>query len=77
MNSCTNSFFMYEFMCEFVKEFFHEFRAQIYARNSYEFFARKIGHVTNGLYCILEFTQKKDYIMQLTVSRFYSHQAIA
>ena len=25
MNSCTNSFFVYEFMCEFVKEFFRNF----------------------------------------------------
>ena len=43
---------------------FHEFRARIQVRNlykfarirtnSYEFFARKIGYVTNGLYCMFQ-----------------------
>ena len=46
---------MCEFACEFVKEFFtnfvHEFKYEIHT-NSYEFFARKISYVTNGLCCI-------------------------
>ena len=51
-------FFLYEFKCKFsrkfvkvfftnfVHEFMHEIRVILY-----EFFGRKIGHVTNGLYC--------------------------
>ena len=46
--------FMREFAHEFVDEFFanfvHEFKYEI-RTNSYELFARKIGYVTNGLYC--------------------------
>ena len=45
--------FMCEFVCEFVKEVFmnfvNEFKYEI-RTNSYEFFARKIGYVMNGLY---------------------------
>ena len=43
MNSCTN-FFM---------NFVHKFKYEIVwiRTNSYEFFAWKIGYVTNGLYC--------------------------
>ena len=46
--------FMREFAHEFVHEFFanfvHEFKYEI-RTNSNEFFARKIGYVTNGLWC--------------------------
>ena len=53
--------FVYELMCEFarefVKEFFtnfvHEFKYEI-RTNSYEFFARKNGYVTNGLFIPLQ-----------------------
>ena len=49
--------FMCEFVCKFVKEFFtnfvHEFKYEI-CMSSYEFSARKICFVTNGLYCTQE-----------------------
>ena len=42
---------MHKFMCEFADaNLVHEFKYEI-RMNSYEFFARKIGYVTNGLYC--------------------------
>ena len=40
----------YEFVHEFFANFVHEFKYEI-RTNSYGFFARKIGYVTNGLYC--------------------------
>ena len=43
--------FMHEFDDEFFANFVHEFKYEI-RTNSYEFFAGKIGYVTNGLYCI-------------------------
>ena len=47
--------FMREFAHKFVDEFFanfvHEFKYEI-RTNSYEFLVRKIGYVTNGLYCM-------------------------
>ena len=42
--------FAHEFVDEFFTNFVHEFKYEIHT-NSYEFFARKIGYVTNGLYC--------------------------
>ena len=54
--------FVDEFFANFVHEFFanfvHEFKYEI-RTNSYELFARKIGYVTNGLYCILHFCLRK------------------
>ena len=41
--------FAHEFVDEFFANFAHEFKYEIRA-NSYEFFARKIGYVTNSLY---------------------------
>ena len=41
---------MHEFVDEFFANFVHEFKYEI-RTNSYELFARKIGYVTNGLYC--------------------------
>ena len=38
-------------MDEFLANFMHKFKYEIHT-NLYEFFARKIGYVTNGLYCI-------------------------
>ena len=46
----TNVIFAHEFVDEFFVNFVHEFKCEI-RTNSYEFFARKIGYVTNGLYC--------------------------
>ena len=46
-------------ICE---EIFHEFRTLIYVRNSYEFFARKVGYVTNGLYCTWTYSGGKILI---------------
>ena len=43
--------FAHEFVDEFFANFVHEFKYEI-RTNSYEFFARKIGYVTNGLYGI-------------------------
>ena len=40
---------MDEFFANFVYEFKYEIRTN--SHNSYEFFKRKIGYVTNGLYC--------------------------
>ena len=43
---------MHEFVDEFFVNFVHEFKYEIRVRtNSYEFFVRKIGYVTNGLHC--------------------------
>ena len=42
--------FAHEFVDEFFANFVHEFKYEIHT-NSYELFARKIGYVTNGLYC--------------------------
>ena len=44
---------MREFEDEYFANFVHEFKYEI-RTNSYEFFARKIGYVTNGLYCIAQ-----------------------
>ena len=49
--------FMREFAHEFVDEFFTNFVYEIRTK-SYEIFARKIGYVTNGLYCILKMSRK-------------------
>ena len=56
---------MYEFVYEFVYEFFanfvHEFKYKICtnSRIRRNFFARKIGYVTNGLYCNCTIKLKK------------------
>ena len=50
MNSRTNSWTIFSrISCANLSTKFARIRA-----NSYEFFARKIGYVTNGLYCIIE-----------------------
>ena len=53
--------FMREFARKFVDEFFtnfvHEFKYEI-RTNLYEFFARKIGYVTNGLQCTSHFCKQ-------------------
>ena len=45
-----NIIFAYEFVKKFFMNFVHEFKYEI-RTNSCEFFALKIGYVTNGLYC--------------------------
>ena len=47
--------FAHEFVDEFFANFVHELSTKFVRirTNSYEIFARKIGYVTNGLYCIL------------------------
>ena len=44
--------FAHEFVAEFFSNFVREFKYEI-RTNSYEFFARKIGYVTNDLYCMI------------------------
>ena len=57
--------FMSEFMHEFVDEFFanfvYEFKYEI-CTNSCEFFARKIGYVTNGLYCFNFYSRGESWL---------------
>ena len=52
LNVIVRHEFVREFVDEFFTNFMHEFKYEI-RTNSYEFFARKIGYVTNGLYCII------------------------
>ena len=37
-----------------MREFAHEFVDEFFVRIRMNFFARKIGYVTNGLYCMCE-----------------------
>ena len=43
-----------------MREFAHEFVYEI-RTNSYEFLARKIGYVTNGLYCTKHAQADNEY----------------
>ena len=58
---------MREFADEFFADFVHEFKYEI-RTNSYEFFALKIGYVTNGLYCtVLAIVQYSTGLLYCTV----------
>ena len=58
---------MQEFVDEFFTNFVHEFKYEILriCANSYEFFARKIGYVMNGLYCMVAFKSIYNSILTL------------
>ena len=60
-----NVIFMREFVQEFLANFVHEFKYEI-RTNSYEFFARKIGYITNGLYCTeVDVDRAEEHIMRI------------